>query len=822
MGENAVIFRDNQEVQAQDFNNLQDWLGQSLDHVVEDAIEPNMSYTGFAISKSAPTQVSVQPGRLYSKGQVYARTDTATLDCFNVLPVTQKKQIAVVCWGTTLTQNTQPRDFIIDADTGEAQPQAVDMTTTRYCNVDIVPGVESASPQYPTIDASDLLIGYILCDPTGVVSFQQSTAGQLDNISDLSNKIISLQNWAGIVNGQIATLVSALSALAAQLSNYTLLTDFQKLVTLVNQIWDLIHQPPAYIWYGTDNFLDESLSFTTGNVDGAYSARIEEGLRFPGGTGVQTSTLSLFNPQDPGAAKAADGFTLPTPSGARVRLDCSFPDYPWIEERLLQYVYTSFTLRHLYPSRHRFRCGPLWPVCPPAQVWWYQAQLDPTTRILSLLTETWELKQWAQIAQHPENNCDWPQHKFRRWRFFWRDFVDVMYWSKRFDNFDHTGPHIAQTFLNAQDGWLSGVTCFMMAPNAVPLTVIVAGTTDQGEPDHLNQTIRQVVMQGPDVTACFANPILVGDIWALGVTPRGTIRRYPFLVPVYVFPLRVNFPPVFLEAGKRYSISFLSPTGDHRFSISDRWECLGIHQGAYWVNGSGGLYLWPSLTTPKSLRFMLHYATWGQWQDNTNASGGGVHMEIQLQPLQMTGGIGGIDVLADTIVPPATDLSYQIQVNGQWYPFEEEISPTIPSPLASLPPLVPFKAVFTGTTDVMPGINLAQQSQVQLTGGQASSFHHISQPITLGSACTHVKVIAKILDFDSNHHSCKCSIHFGTTHDILPTVTDVTNEDGSLDRSWVFTDSIASGGQFYVEIDGTTDNAVPGRFTVAQQITYAS
>jgi hypothetical protein len=288
------------------------------------------------------------------------------------------------------------------------------------------------------------------------------------------------------------------------------------------------------------------------------------------------------------------------------------------------------------------------------------------------------------------------------------------------------------------------------------------------------------------------------------------------IIPVYIFPLRINFPPVFLQAGKRYSIHFIS-TADHRFCISDRWECLAVHQGCYYVNGAGGLYLWPSLTSPKSLRFALHYATWGQWQNNPNASGGSVRMELQLQPLQMAGGIAGIDILADTIIPPVCDLSYQIQLNGVWQPFSED--PDTPQ-LSSLPPLLPFKVVFTGTTDQMPGISLSQ-SQVQLTGGQANNFHHISEPIAIAAACTHIKIVAKLISFDTTHHSCVASIHFGTTHAMPDVVGDAVQTDGSIDRTWTFNQSIAALGSFYVEIDGTTDGAIPGRFIVASRVAYA-
>jgi hypothetical protein len=827
MGEQSVIFRDNQELQANDLNNMQGWIGQSLDHVVLDTIEPSMSYSGFTISKVAPTQINVAPGRLYSAGQVYARNEVVTLDFYNALPVTQKKQIAVVCWGSSITQDIQPRDFIIDADTGQSQPQSVAMTNTRYCNVDFVPGVEGPSPQFPTIDATDLLIGYVLCDPTGVVSFQQSTDNIVDNIRDLAQRMLAVETFEATVAGQVAILTTALAALANQLKNYVLLTDYQKLVTLVNQIWDLIHQPSAYIWYGTDNFLDASLSLTSGNVDGAYNAVVDEGLRFPGSNSdaTVTSTLQLLNPTDPSAQVAADGFTLPTPSGSRVRLDCTFPSFPWIEERILQYIFHTFTLRHLRPARIRHRCGIPWLPCPMSQVWWYQAQLDPTYRILSFLTETWEVVQWADIAQHPEGSIDWPQHNFERWKYFWRDRVTIPYWAKVFDNFDHSGNHICQTFLNAQDGWLSSVTVYMLNQLAQPMDLLISGVQSDGTPDHLQQTIRRISLDGPGVQACFDAPIQVGDIeqvvsiprpGILGVLGFRTIQRVS--IPVYVYPLRITFPPVFLAAGERYGLHYLT-TADHRFCISDQWDLFAVHQGHYWTSITGGLLqMWASTTNPKSLRFKLHYCTWGQWQGNNSGVGGSVRAEIQLQSLQLAGGISGIDVLADAIEPAATDLSYQIQVNGAWQKFDYD--PNTPD-LSTNPALLPFKIVFTGTTDLMPGVSLTQ-SQVQVHGVRSNSFHHISKAIILGSSATHVKVTAKLLSFVSAHHTCVCSIHFSTTHATADVVADVTLDDGTLERTWTFNQSISSGGSgFYVEMDGTSDG-VGDRFIVAQEIRYAA
>jgi hypothetical protein len=300
----------------------------------------------------------------------------------------------------------------------------------------------------------------------------------------------------------------------------------------------------------------------------------------------------------------------------------------------------------------------------------------------------------------------------------------------------------------------------------------------------------------------------VGTILSLG--------RQGVVIPVFIFPLRINFPPVFLQAGRRYGLHFIG-VDDHRFCISDRWECLSRHQGEYWIHGANGLYRWPSATSPKSLRFALHYATWGQWQGNNQATGGGVRMEIQMQPLQLPGGIGGIDIIADSIVPACTDLSYQVQIAGAWQPFSED--PDTPD-LSSNPPLLPFKIAFTGTTDLMPAISCVK-SQVTLIGAPQNAFHHISQAIVVGSTSTHIKVIAKLVAFDAARHTCIASVHIGASHFNYDTVSDDTNTDGSINRTWVFNQTVTAGNSFYVEMDGT-NTGVGDRFIVAQEIRYAS
>src|SRR5580765_2657005 len=134
MAEKEVLFEDNMETQAKDFNDLQDHMGNSIDHIVTDAIASGNYYTGLTISKAASTQVSVAIGRLYWGGLVYVMEDPVIIDFQSIpgaMPVTQQRQIAIVAWGSTIQDDVQPRNFVVDADTGQAQPQSVSMTQIR-------------------------------------------------------------------------------------------------------------------------------------------------------------------------------------------------------------------------------------------------------------------------------------------------------------------------------------------------------------------------------------------------------------------------------------------------------------------------------------------------------------------------------------------------------------------------------------------------------------------------------------------------------------------------------------------------------------------
>ena len=199
--ERNVIYRDRQELQSADLNNMQDFARTSMDHIVRDAVESGKAYSGFSATKTAATEITLSAGRLYAGGAVYARGEDIIVDLFNVLPLVTRKRVAIVSFGQEVETDIQPRDFLIDAQTGTTEPQSVAMESLRRAEISTVAGTEGPDPSYPATDANVTVIAYVLLDTTGVVAIEQWQATQLPNLRNVANRTIALERWRGQITG---------------------------------------------------------------------------------------------------------------------------------------------------------------------------------------------------------------------------------------------------------------------------------------------------------------------------------------------------------------------------------------------------------------------------------------------------------------------------------------------------------------------------------------------------------------------------------------------------------------------------------------------
>ena len=467
--ESTVIYRDRQELQSADLNNTQDFTRDSLDHIVKDAVDAGKAYTGFSASKTAATEVTLTAGRLYGSGAVYARNEDILVDLFNALPLITKKRVAIVGYGQEVETDVQPRDFLIDAQTGTTEPQSVAMENLRRAEISTVAGTESPDPAYPAVDAGLTVIAYVLLDTNGVASIEQWKPTQLPNLRTLSGRTGALEDWRGQISGQVDTLRTDLSALADSMTAYALKSEIVSLTEQLEEIRDEVYAPGAYIFYGRNHFLDETGS-QTGHAD--FDAVVNEGIRFPHAASDE-STLALLDPNNVFVQPNVGGGLIIPAYTHKLRMDLT--GYSG-ETRAAQYTFETTTITQLTRSRQRRRYGPEKRVCTNGR-WWRQGQYDLATNVFRNGGETWLVTngvpdQMPNGEDVANGNVHWI-----RVRQFWIDTYEEPYWDKKTTQSTINGQQVAQTFLNSQDGWLTRVGLyFSRKANAGDVNVMICET----------------------------------------------------------------------------------------------------------------------------------------------------------------------------------------------------------------------------------------------------------------------------------------------------------------------------------------------------------
>lgn len=183
---------------------------------------------------------------------------------------------------------------------------------------------------------------------------------------------------------------------------------------------------------------------------------------------------------------------------------------------------------------------------------------------------------------------------------------------------------------------------------------------------------------------------------------------------------------------------------------------------------------------------------------------------VELQALELAGGIDAIDINADTTLPEGTNLLFEMRINNVWVPIES-LADGATHPLTARPSVSQFRVTYVGSTDLMPALGLgATRSQVIVTR-PATTFTHISDEQTPASAVTNVQLRLVVDGWDVAKHTLTVTLLRGAgfttveTHDLLEDEVR-PNEDGRLYRTLTFSGMTALS-SYKIKIVGVTTDS---------------
>lgn len=762
MAEKRTIFRDRQEITPDDLNNPQIFGQQALDNVRLDALEAGRRFVGFGVTQQTATSVRVAAGRLWFDGKVYFRDepDVVALDLNNLRPKLQKLVVAIVAWPDTKLEAEQERDFEVDAQSQTFVGDTVAMEEWRYARLEAVPGQEGVAPQAPVIDTTAVIVATVMMGQGGIETITRNEAKVLRNLSAVADDVADLLTFREETEPQVSTIKTDLARIGADLEQGG---DKELLLQIAGDMAQVKAQlglPDTYVDYRALPFLDETKSNLAAP---GYAARIMEGLRFPYAASA-TSELALLNPNQAQAKVSQAGLLLPAYQKIERRItkghngDISLAEYSSQEDR---------GVIKLAMSRSRTRFGADFEETI-GSAWWnggtYSERANNGVRgVFQKNGETFQVYETGRVDQDG--------HKIVRLAKFWTDEISTPYWSRLNTELNLFGYAHVETYLNGQDRWITELGPHMTGKPANGSVTIGACRTYRGEPD-FEQILAMTTVDAADIQ-------LVGGTGA--------------------FPM-IPIEPTFLKGGERIGY-FIVTQHPFRMGVTDaQTAALQGATGAYFYGMNGGVW---------NTRPDIHLI----WRDST-AVFPSAKVDIDLGPLQLAGGIQGIDILADTIRPGSTDLVYSVLINGTWRSLDE-FDPGI---LTDLPVVAQFRATFIGTSDVMPGLRLTG-SQVT-TSRLATAAKHVSTTKTLTPAAPKVVVKARLRGFQTAHHTIAFKIDRGPGNIETPdTVASVNQPDGTVEM--VATFNLAASATAYQSIIEMGTDAAARPFVVAHAIEVA-
>ncbi len=710
-----------QKVTVQDFNDFGNHPREALDYLVRDfGGYPAGRYVGFPVEQTGMSTVRVGAGRYYKgdgTGYLFDAAGGQTIDLLDFLPAVAKKIATIVVYGNLIDTDLDARTYQTNPATGATEARDTSTESRRQAYVSHLLGTENATPSPPAVPADYVAIAHVILTPAGVESITQLTANRVVSTYRNAEDITSINGRLNAVGPQIDTLRTDISGLASAVRTKAEAKFVHAIALDMARVKERVDLPDDYATYGADHFLDalESDPDAPG-----YDCLVREGARFALAASA-TARIALENAIDP-RVTVNDNMVLPKYTAVpRLSIIGNEADYP-----LTNTTVENVELRQLQETRivREFLGAARW--CSNTR-WWNSGQYDPVTGIFRRNGETFII---STSARPPSSVTDslgnLAGQAVYAHRYTERSVIDT-HWEQVSTTDNVAGSISAQTVLHSQDGYLAEHRFFITKrASSGDIRVLICEVNEADQP-MLHRILAQAVVPNAQI-----------NVW-----PQATVA---------------SFKPVFIPRGKRTARVYISSAAHFIAMV------LGnkLAQGARHYKQDG---IWTQSLTGEDIAFEDRYCRF-----ETPV------LTVQLQPLELAGGINSIRINNDATVPEGTDIDYRIRINGEWRSLREGSRDV--NILASLPPLVQFQAVLVGTTDVMPAFGVGENRSEILLERPKTALTHVSSPRLMPAAINSVEVNLTLENWDEGvgKHAVTITVLTGVGYATVETADAVSSE----------------------------------------------
>ncbi len=288
---------------------------------------------------------------------------------------------------------------------------------------------------------------------------------------------------------------------------------------------------------------------------------------------------------------------------------------------------------------------------------------------------------------------------------------------------------------------------------------------------------------GTYVTAAKPRLLLVETAYGAPVLDKviceGVFRVDTNLAKTSVTDVHVDLEhPVLLKSNQSYAFILIADSTWATYYSANQDNTGGVfytQDGQFW-----------SSDLAKDLAYSLRFADFGEQTEHV----------IELKPLSVAGGIASVLLKIAAEIDVSTELKFEVSINDQW----RDVG--IVADL-ELPPYTPVRAVFRGSKDVMPLLNV-EESQITAFRPAAELNYISKERETDGSGVLNVTY--ELTGYTEQYHVFTPALK--TSEDALAptTLTSRTSSDGFV-TTFVALFEIPAGETYQHVIKGNTQTA---------------